>query len=88
VGGVPVARRETAGFGSSQNCLILRFSPKLGQRHFLGAIVPVDSGTWKDDRSVPALLELGHGQGGFMHEKNLSSNRWIIDFYVEAFPTT
>ncbi len=50
--------------------------------------MPVDSGTWKDDRSEPALLRLGHEQGGFIHEKNRSSNRWIVDFYVEASPTT
>jgi hypothetical protein len=65
----------------------LVFSPKKVQSRFLGAIVPVDSGTWKDDRSGPALLRLGHGQGGFMYEKNLSGNRWMVDFYVEAFPT-
>ncbi|MCY7274358.1 MAG: hypothetical protein LH702_11620 [Phormidesmis sp. CAN_BIN44] len=50
--------------------------------------MPVDPSTLKDDRSGLALLRLGHGQGGFMHEKNISSNRWIVDFYVEAFPTT
>ncbi|MBC6435326.1 hypothetical protein FM036_37305 [Nostoc sp. HG1] len=48
LGSVPVERRETAGFGSSQDCLILRFSSKSVQRRFLGAIVPVDPGTLKD----------------------------------------
>ena len=63
VGGVPVERQQNAGCRSSQNRLILRFSPKSGQRRFVGAIVPVDPGTWKDDRSGTASLRLESGLG-------------------------
>jgi len=55
--------RENADLELSQICLISTFSPKSGQRHFLGAIVPVDSSTLKDNRSGSARLRLGHGQG-------------------------
>jgi hypothetical protein len=49
VGSVPVERQENGGLSVSQNCLILVFSPKRVQSRFLGALVPVDSGTLKDD---------------------------------------